>query len=490
MNPPVTPAPPATMSARDRLIIGTLLIAAFVVILNETIMGVALPRLMSELRVDESTGQWLATAFMLTMAVVIPATGYLLQRFPTRTVFLLAMGLFSTGTLVAALAPGFWVLLVARIVQGSGTAIMVPLLMTTVLNLVPAERRGVVMGNVSIAISVAPAIGPTLSGVILEYLSWRFMFILVLPIALAAMAFGAAKLVDVSEPGSQSLDVLSVLLSVPAFGGLVFGLSRIGTIALYGIAPVIISLTVGLVAMALFVWRQIALRDASPLLDLRVFTFRMYRRGLLVMVFAMLALFGMVILLPIYLQNIRHLTPMQTGLMLLPGGLLMGLIAPTVGKLFDRHGPRALTVTGATLLTLMMWRLSTIDAGTPVWLLLGYHLILSLGLACLFTPSFTTALNPLPPHLYSHGSAALGTLQQVAGGAGTALLVTVMAGRSYSLSQAGASVDEAQIGGIQAAFGVAAVLSVAVIGLAFLLRRSTPSVPLAEEPDPETADLR
>ncbi|MGO1974491.1 MAG: MDR family MFS transporter [Propionibacteriaceae bacterium] len=492
MNSPVaSPSPAATsMSARDRLIIGTLLIAAFVVILNETIMGVALPRLMVELQVDESTGQWLATAFMLTMAVVIPATGYLLQRFPTRTVFLFAMGLFSAGTLLAAVAPGFGVLLVARIVQGSGTAIMVPLLMTTVLNLVPPERRGVVMGNVSIAISVAPAIGPTLSGVILEYLSWRFMFILVLPIALAAMAFGAAKLVDVSEPGHQSLDVLSVLLSVPAFGGLVFGLSRIGTIATDGVASVIISLAVGLVAMALFVWRQIALRDASPLLDLRVFGYRMYRRGLLVMVIAMLALFGMVILLPIYLQNIRHLTPMQTGLMMLPGGLLMGLVAPTVGKLFDRYGPRVLTVTGATLLTLMMWRLSTIDAGTSVWLLLGYHLVLSLGLACLFTPSFTTALNPLPPHLYSHGSAALGTLQQVAGGAGTALLVTVMAGRSYALAAEGATESAAQIGGIQAAFGVAAVISIAVIGLAFLLRRSTPEVPVEEEPAEATADLR
>lgn len=481
-SPDARPAPaePA-LSVNDRLVITTLLIAAFVVILNETIMSVALPRLMLDLHVDESTGQWLTTAFMLTMAVVIPATGFLLQRFPTRTVFLLAMGLFTLGTLIAAVAPGFWLLLVARIVQGCGTAIMVPLLMTTVLSLVPPERRGLVMGNVSIAISVAPAIGPTLSGVILEYLHWRFMFILVLPIAVAAMVFGAAKLVDVSEPGSQRLDIVSVLLSVPAFGGLVYGLSGIGTIATTGIAPVIIALLGGLAAMTLFVWRQLSLRGASPLLDLQVFGYQMYRRGLLVMVMAMLALFGMIILLPIYLQNIRHLTPMQTGLLLLPGGLLMALVAPTVGKLYDRYGPRVLTVPGATLLTLMMWRLSTIDAATPVWLLLAYHLVLSLGLACLMTPSFTTALNPLPPHLYSHGSAALGTLQQVAGGAGTALLITVMAGRSYALMQEGASDTAAQIGGIQAAFGVAALLSVVVIVLAFFLRSTNPADPVEDE---------
>ena len=160
------------------------------VILNETIMGVALPRLMVDLSVDARTGQWLTTAFMLTMAIVIPTTGFLLQRLSTRTVFGLAMGLFSAGTLLAAISPGFWLLLLARIVQASGTAVMIPLLMTTVLTLVPVERRGVVMGNISIAISVAPAIGPTISGLVLQFLSWRFMFVLVLPIALAALAYG------------------------------------------------------------------------------------------------------------------------------------------------------------------------------------------------------------------------------------------------------------------------------------------------------------
>src|SRR4029453_17991142 len=161
------------LPARDRQVIAILLVAAFVVILNETIMSVALPRLMVDLDLSARTVQWLTTAFMLTMAVVIPTTGFLLQRISTRTVFMLAMGLFSAGTLLAAISPGFWLLLPARIVQASGTAVMIPLLMTTVLTLVPAERRGVVMGNLSVAISVAPAIGPTLSGLVLQFLSWR-----------------------------------------------------------------------------------------------------------------------------------------------------------------------------------------------------------------------------------------------------------------------------------------------------------------------------
>lgn len=209
----------SAMSTRDRSVIITLLVATFVVILNETIMGVALPRLMIDLQVSARTGQWLSTAFLLTMAVVIPTTGFLLQRLRTRTVFVLAMGLFSAGTLLAAVSPGFWLLLPARIVQACGTAIMLPLLMTTILTLVPIERRGVVMGNVSIAISVAPAIGPTVSGVILHFASWRFMFVVVLPIALAALFFGARRLVNVGDQGHRKLDVVSVVLTVPAFGG-------------------------------------------------------------------------------------------------------------------------------------------------------------------------------------------------------------------------------------------------------------------------------
>ena len=265
-----------------RRIIGTPLVAAFVVILNETIMGVALPRLMEDLSVSARTGQWLTTAFMLTMAVVIPTTGFLLQRLSTRTVFVLAMSLFSAGTLLAAVSPGFWLLLPARIVQASGTAMMIPLLMTTVLRLVPVQRRGSVMGNISIAISVAPAIGPTISGLILQYLSWRFMFVLVLPIALAALVYGARTLTDVSETGDQKLDPVSVVLSVPAFGGIVYGLSQLGQESSAGSTIANASLVVGVICLLAFGVRQrrLARGDGSPLLDLRPFGYPMFSLGL------------------------------------------------------------------------------------------------------------------------------------------------------------------------------------------------------------------
>ena len=483
----MTSASHPQISRENRLVITALVTATFVVILNETIMNVALPRLMAELRIDAPTVQWLATAFMLTMSVVIPTTGFLLQRLTRRTVFILAMSLFSTGTLLAALAPGFGILLLARVVQASGTAIMLPLLMTSVLTLVPVARRGQVMGTVSIVISVAPAIGPTLSGLILQFLSWRFMFLTVLPIALAALVFGARKLGGSAAGERPRLDALSVVLTVPAFGGVVYGLSQL-TGSGSGLGPAL-PLAVGVLALALFVWRQLMLqRSGSPLLDLRAFTHPMYTVATALLVVGMIALFGVIILLPIYLQQVRGLDTLSTGLLLLPGGLVMGLLAPTVGKWFDRVGPVPLTLTGTTLMTAVLFALTSLTVDTPVWFVLAMHVVLSLGLALLFTPAFTSGLNPLPPHLYSHGSAILSTLQQVAGAAGTALLVGVMASQTHSSAASGAtsSAIEAQLSGFRAAFLVAAIVAIASIVLAAFLR-NRPAVPAPEGAEPTAA---
>ncbi|CAI3790969.1 DHA2 family efflux MFS transporter permease subunit [Pseudarthrobacter sp. MM222] len=464
--------PSRKMSRESVTIIVTLLVATFVVILNETIMNVALQRLMVDLRVDAPTVQWLSTGFMLTMAVVIPTTGFILQRLSTRAVFMLAMGLFSGGTLLAAVAPGFEILLLARIVQAGGTAIMLPLLMTTILTLVPVARRGAVMGNVSIAISVAPAMGPTVSGAILEHFSWRFMFVFVLPIALAALAIGARYLTNIGETKKTRLDALSVVLTVPAFGGLVYGLSQIGGGQSGPGSPAVIALVIGAAAMVAFVFRQLRLQKSSaPLLDLRAFDFRMFTVSVLLLVVAMIALFGAVILLPLYLQEIRGLKSLETGLVLLPGGLAMGLLGPFIGRIFDKVGPLPLTVTGSALLVLSLFQFSLLDANTSVAWIIALHVGLSLGLALIFTPAFTTGLNPLPPHLYSHGSAILSTLQQVAGAAGTALLVSI-----YAVVAASAGM----VAGMHAAFLTAAAIALAAVVLSTLMRKTA----AAEHPAP------
>jgi len=311
---------------------------------------------------------------------------------------------------------------------------------------------------------VAPAMGPTVSGLILQNFSWRFMFVFVLPIALLAFAIGAKFLRNIGENEKTRLDALSVVLTIPAFGGVVYGLSQIGGGTSGPPAPAVAALAVGVVALTAFVFRQLRLqKQDEPLLDLRAFNFRMFTVSVLLLVVAMVALFGAVILLPLYLQEIRGLKSLETGLVLLPGGLAMGLLGPVIGRLFDKVGPLPLTVTGSVLMVLSLWQLAGLDAQSPVGWIIGLHVTLSLGLALLFTPAFTTGLNPLPPHLYSHGSAILSTLQQVAGAAGTALLVSIFAVVSVASGPAA---------GMHAAFLTAAAIAVAALVLSLLMRKT------------------
>ena len=470
----------AEHAVRNRLVINLLLVSSFVVILNETIMGVAIPRLMASLGVTASAAQWLTTAFLLTMAVVIPMTGFLLQRLHTRAIFILAMSLFSTGTLAAALAPGLELLVVARVIQASGTAIMLPLLMTTVMTLVPPETRGKTMGNITTVISVAPAIGPTLSGLILNYLHWRWLFVLVLPIALASLWLGWRRIENVTTPRDAPLDILSVVLSVLAFGGAVYGLSLLGVPRQPGTPPAWIPLVVGGVAMAVFVRRQLELqRTNSALLDLRTFRSRNFTVALLLFAILMLVLLGTIIVLPIYLQNVLGLSTLKTGLLLLPGGLLMGLLGPSVGRQYDRIGPTKLVIPGIIIVTAVLWAMTLLGTQSRVEFILIGHVVMSVGFALLFTPLFTVSLSSVRPELYSHGSAVLGSLQQVAGAAGVALFVALMSGQTARLAAAGAAPIEALAGGIRAAFLCGAVGALLAVVCAFFVRKPDASATAA-----------
>lgn len=482
MSPEMAPAAAvpvdASTAARNRLVIALLLTSTFVVFLNETIMSVAIPHLMNDLGVTASAAQWLTTAFLLTMAVVIPITGFMLQRINTRPIYILAMSIFSAGTLVCALSPGLELLVFGRVIQAVGTAIMMPLLMTTVMTLVPPESRGKTMGNISIVMSVAPAIGPTISGLILSYLDWRWMFILVLPIAIGALALGARLMQNVSTPRYAPLDIISVIISALAFGGIVYGLSSMGEGASHAQAfPSWLPLAIGVVAMAAFVWRQLTLQKHDrALLDLRTFAFANYTFSVVTMAIAMMALFGMIILLPIYLQNVLGIDTLQTGLLLLPGSLMMGLLGPVIGRLYDKVGTRPLLIPGTILVSIVLWGMTLIGSDTSVWLILAGHIVMCFGLALAFTPLFTASLSSLPMRLYSHGSAILGSIQQVAGAAGIALFVALMTLQTAALTAAGSAPVEALSAGIRTGFFCGAVISLFAI-LAGIFVKKPPANP-------------
>jgi MFS transporter, DHA2 family, lincomycin resistance protein len=477
-------APPLSdkLEPEGRRALILLLVAVFVVFLNETMMGVAAPTIIADpdINVTPAMGQWLTTAFALTMAVVIPITGWLLQRLNTRPVYILAISIFALGTLIAAFAPGFEVLVAGRVVQAMGTAIMMPLMMTTVMTIVPQHLRGRIMGRVSIVMSLAPALGPVAGGLLLDAFNdyWRALFLVMLPLAIIALVLGIVLVPNVTKTRRIPLDAASLVLAAVGFSGLVYGLSSFGLAAeSSAVLSPWIPLVIGIVVLLAFGLRQRALqrRDAA-FLDLRTFKAYSFSLVIVLMTLGTLTLFGLIIVMPIYLQYVRLAEPSVIGAVVFPGALLMGILGPTVGRLFDKFGPRPLVIPGAIVASIAAWTLLVVvNAETPILLVGGVYTLLFLGFAFIFPPLFTVGLGALPYHLYSHGSAIVATIQQVAGAAGaavfTALLTIGMASRGSTDVTAGNIAGI--VDGTHYALLGGAIASVGLVVASLFLRRPT-----------------
>jgi DHA2 family lincomycin resistance protein-like MFS transporter len=445
-------------------IIGTLAVAAFVMILNETVLTVALPSLMADFGISAATAGWFTTGFLLTMAICIPLTGYLMQRFSTKSLFLAAIVLFGVGTVVAALSTTFELMLVARIVQALGTAVIMPLLMTTTLRLVPAQHRGSIMGLNAVVISVGPAIGPTLAGLVIDAFTWHTLFWGMAVFAALALVAGAFALPKGRGQSAGRLDVLSILLSIVGFGGFVYGISKISEVGEGDLTP-LIALAVGLVALGGFGVRQqrLALGGKAPLLNLAPLRDGSFLRSSLIIGIGFGVMLGSVVVLPVYLENGLGLSTAAVGLSLLPGGLIQAIIAPIAGRIYDRRGPAVLVIPGGLFLTVGQWGLATIGTDTPVWFVITCHTVFGAGMALVLSALMTHSLGSLPRELYGHGSAILNTWQQLAGAIGTAAFLT-----AFGIAQAAlGSVAEAA----RWPFVVGGALTLVAFALAFTIRR-------------------
>jgi DHA2 family lincomycin resistance protein-like MFS transporter len=454
------------------------MVSTFIVFLNEMLLGVALPTLIADFGVTPSTGQWVTTGFLLTMAVLIPASSFVMRRFHLRTIFLVALSLFIVGTTLAAIAPTFGVLVAGRVIQASGTAVFLPLLMTTTMRLVPVGRRGQMMAITTAVPAVAPALGPALSGLVLSVLSWRWLFILMLPIAIVALALGAWKLRNVTTPEPVSLDLPSLLLSAVGFGGLVYGLSLLGE-ASSGHTPVApyLLIAVGLVGLAAFVLRQIPLqRRDSAFLDMRIFARKSFTMSLLVMVFVAGNAIGLLIVIPLVLTNVTGLSTLQLGLFLIPGGAAISVMAALSGRAYDRVGARPLLIPAALVWLAVLWFLSQVDESTSVVSLILAWLVFSSAQATMWAPLTTNAMGALRTELYSHGSAAFATVQQLAGAAFGAVFISAYTIGSGAQNARVLSMAQAESAG-QAAFMTAWVIGLIVlVGAFFMGRRPSPAI--------------
>ncbi|RUT29899.1 DHA2 family efflux MFS transporter permease subunit [Paenibacillus zeisoli] len=459
-------------------IVISLMIGAFLALLNETLLGVALTDLMQDLKVSYSTIQWLTTGYMLLIGILVPVTALLIQWFTTRQIFISAMVLFFAGTLIAGLSPSFGVLLVARLVQALGTGLLLPVMMNTILTIYPPEKRGAAMGTIGLVIMFAPAIGPTLAGLILDSLNWRWLFFSVLPLALFSIIFAFIYLRNVSEVTRPKVDIFSILLSTIGFGGIVYGFSSAGDPSVGWSSPLVITcLIAGAIGLILFVLRQVKLTE--PVLDMRTFKYPMFSLAVILMVILMMTLFSTLTLLPMFMISGLGLKAFTAGLILLPGGIINGFMSPVTGRLFDRFGPRALVIPGIVIMTITLWMFTRVTTTSEVFVIIILHSVLMIGLSMVIMPAQTTGLNQLPRPLYPHGTAIMNTIQQVAGAVGTALFISIMSsGQTRYLSGVQdpnnpKQLAEAMTAGVHNAFWFAAVLTVLALILSLFMRRST-----------------
>lgn len=481
-----------------------LMIGAFITFLNNTLLNIALPSIMADLEVDASTVQWLATGFMLVNGILIPSTAFLIQKYSVRHLFLVAMGLFTIGTILAGMAHVFPLLLAGRMTQAAGSAIMMPLLMNVMLISFPIEKRGAAMGVFGLIMMGAPAIGPTLSGWIVEHYDWRMLFHFVTPIAIIVVLIGFFLLKDKKEKVDIRLDFISLLLSSIGFGGLLYGFSSAGKQGwddpiVYG------TIIIGALSLLTFIIRQ--WKQENPMLNFKIFKFPAYALSITISMVITMAMFSGMILTPIYVQTLRGISPMDAGLMMLPGAVIMALMSPITGKLFDKYGGRALAIIGLTIMVITSYYFSKLTFDLSYTYLIILYSLRMFGMSLVMMPVSTNGLNQLPKRFYPHGTAMNNTLQQVSGAIGTALLITVMSNRTESTGKELAAdamkniegqptaealaqmkqqiTAQAMLDGINFSFYVTVFVSAIALILAFFIKR----VRQAEEENP-TSDQK
>lgn len=467
------------------LMIAVLFVGAFVSFLNNSLLNVALPSIMIDLEIENySTVQWLATGYMLVSGVLIPASAFLITRFSNRSLYIASMVIFTLGTALAAFAPNFGFLLAGRMVQAAGSAVMGPLLMNVMLVSFPREKRGAAMGIFGLVMITAPAIGPTLSGYIVEYYDWRVLFEMILPLAVISLLLAVWKLDNVMEQDKNAtVDYLSVVLSVIGFGGLLYGCSSASSDG-WTDGVVLATLIIGGIALLAFILRQ--LRIEKPLLDLRVYKYPMFALGSVIAIVNAVAMFSGMILTPAYVQSVRGISPLDSGLMMLPGAIIMGIMSPITGKLFDKFGPRILAVVGLTITAISTYMLAHLQIDSSYGYIIFIYSLRLFGMSMVMMPIMTNGLNQLPTVMNPHGTALNNTAQQVSGSIGTAVLITIMNSVTKSEAESlmktvdpttlteastAALTQQALLSGIQYSFYVTFVINIIVLIMALFVKR-------------------
>lgn len=456
-----------------------LIIGAFFSLLNETLLNIALVTLMEEFQLSLPTVQWMATGFLLVMGIVIPISPLFNQWFTTRQLFIGTMTVFTLGTCIAAIAPSFSILLIGRVIQAAGTGLLMPIIFNVFLLIYPPHKRGKILGLVGLVIMFAPAIGPTLSGVIVDYLGWRFLFISVIPFSIFSILFALKYLKNVSEVTKPKIDWLSIVFSTIGFGLTIYGFSSVGENEAGFLArEVYISLMIGIIGIILFVIRQ--LKIAEPLMDLRVFKLPMFSHAVVMFLIIVMTMFASELILPVFMQGPMGLAPAVAGLLLLPGSILNGVMSPFMGALFDKVGPRIMMIPATIVLAGTMFMYSRLTADTPPWVIVVGFILIMLSVSATMMPAETNGLNELPKRLYPHGTAVMSTLQPLGGAIGVSVFISLLNAKQASYLDKAANPllpevqIEAMVAGTKFVYFIIFIITIIAVILSFFVYRARP----------------
>ena len=459
-----------------KTIVAALFVGAFFGYLNDPLLNVALTPIMHDFAVDKTTVQWLTTGFLLVMGAFTPITASLIQWAETRKMVLITQATFLAGSLICACAPTFAALVAGRLVQAVSAACFVPLLFNGVLAIYPPRRRGTAMGVITMMFTVAPAIGPTISGLIIDHSHWRVLFAFTAPFMLAAMLLvGKTLNENLSDISRPKIDLPSAALSIAGFGGLVYASSNFAHLN----ATTFTALALGsLLLIALFARRQH--RIDVPLLNLRAFGYAQFRYSVIILASAVFLFLGLELLLPMYSQQVLLLSGTITGLILLPASIAEAAAAPLLGNLLDRKGGRYTVLPATILLTASLatlWLNLRLD--THPLILAATFTLLAVSVSACITGE-THGLNALPKALNPHGAAIIATLNPIAGAIGAAYFIGVT-NIGEKLSTA-ATAQQTMLGGIRLAVGSALILAATTIWLASKLQPNRAESPQPQEP--------
>ena len=444
-------------------IVAILIIGAFITSLAQMVLTSALPSIMSTFNVTTSSAQWLTTTYMLVLGIMIPSTAYLVNRFPIKGLFMTSMGLFLGGCIVSITANNFIFMVLSRVLQAIGAGIITQLVQVAMINLYPKEERGKAMGIYGFAIGVAPAIGPLVSGYIIDSFGWRFIFYILAIITILDMIFAVILLKSFMENKPSKLEVISLILSSLGFGGLLIGVTNIGT---YTIASPLayIPILIGLISLVLFVIRQFKVED--PLLDLRVFKIRNFTISIILICIVYMAMTSATMILSIYIQSARGMSAIVPGIVMLPGSIAMCILSPITGDILDKYGLRKLAISGCIMLGVGTLGFSYLEETTSIAVLTIIYTIRMIGITFLLMPVTTWGLNELKQEQIASGSAINSTLRQISGAVGSSLFVTIMtvvANNSVKATQVLADIEGMTVAFKYATFVIVIAIFVSII---------------------------